>query len=245
VPAIVYNNRDELVALLGFRHIAGIKKWDPLAKSRFICMLVEKKGKKADFAEIARETGSHRNTIRDNYVAYRLYLQARDEFEVDTSKVENTFSLFFRMLSSVPMQKFIGLDKNKSPTALRSPIRKAKAAALEELIGYIHGTSKVPAVITDSRQQARLGEILESPDALEYLRRTRSFELAYALTRGEERRLIKNLQGASISLDEALKDAHRHKDSPNVVQWVERCAASMMEILENFPSVAEKLGITH
>lgn len=244
VPAIIYGSRDELVALLGFRHIAGILKWDPLAKARFVSMLVKKKGKEADFSEIARETGSRKSTIRDNYITYSLYLQARDQFEIDTSKLENNFSVFYRVLSSEPMQRFIGLNKNKSVSELKSPVSRVKAEALKELIGYIHGTREVMPVITDSRQLARLGEILESPEALDYLRRSRNFELAYALTGGEERRLIKNLKNASLYLDEALKDAHRHKESSDVVRWIERCAGAMLEILRNFPAVKTKLGLT-
>jgi hypothetical protein len=86
VPVIVHQSRDELVAILGFRHIAGIMKWDPLSKARFIHALVERKGKEADFKDISRQLGSKSTTIRDNYATYNIYRQARDDFEIDTSE---------------------------------------------------------------------------------------------------------------------------------------------------------------
>lgn len=85
VPVIIYGSKDELITFLGYRHIAGIVKWDPLSKARFIHSLIEKKGDKAEFRDVARETGSNVATIRANYIAYMVFLQAKDEYGIDTS----------------------------------------------------------------------------------------------------------------------------------------------------------------
>ncbi len=193
-------------------------KWDPLAKARFISSLVEQKGAGADFTEVARETGSRKPTIRDNYIAYCILLQARDTFEIDTSKLEKNFSVFYRALSNPSFTEFISLNKDRSPKDLRMPIPAKKATALEELIGYIHGTNKVDAVLTDSRQLTKLGEILSSKAAYNHLRVNRNLDQAYQLTGGEERRLIDNLNSASFYLDDALRDAHRYKGSARVAR---------------------------
>jgi len=240
-PVIVHSSRDELTAILGFRHITGILKWDPLSKARFINLLIEQKGEKADFAELAREIGSRRHTVRDNYVAYRLYIQARDQFDIDTRNLEKNFGVFYRALSSAPILDFIRLKKEKSPVKLRSPISKRKANALKELIEYIHGTANVGPVLTDSRQLTMLGEVLASPEALDSLRVHRHLKLAYALTGGEERSLVENLQRADFLLGETLKDVYKHKQSTKVVHWVERCAGRMFEILKYFPEVEKRL----
>jgi len=245
VPVLVYQDREELTTLLGFRHIAGILKWDPLAKARFIGSLVERKGEGADFAEVARETGSRKPTIRDNYIAFRILLQATDAFEIDTSKLEKNFSVFYRALSNPSFTEFIGLNKDRSPKDLRTPIPAKKAAALEELIGYIHGTSKIDAVLTDSRQLTKLGEILSSKDAYNHLRVNRNLDQAYQLTGGEERRLIDNLNRASFYLDDALRDTHRYKASTRVTRLVKRCAETMSEILRSFPEVQRELEGRH
>lgn len=240
-PVVVHKSRDELIAILGFRHITGILKWDPLSKARFINLLVEQRGKEADFSELARDIGSLRPTVRDNYVAYRLYIQARDQFDIDTRNLEKSFGVFYRALSSAPILDFIGLKKEESPVKLRSPISKRKANALKELIEYIHGTAEVEPVLTDSRQLTMLGEVLASPEALDSLRVHKNLKRAYALTGGEERSLMENLQRADFLLGETLKDVYKHKQSTKVAHWVERCAGRMFEILKYFPEVETRL----
>ena len=243
VPVVKYEDRNELTSFLGYRHIAGIWKWDPLAKARFINSLVERKGKNADFPLVAREIGSKRPTIRDNYIAYRILLQAKEDFGIDTAKLEKNFSVFYRALSDPSISKFIGLNKDKSPMELKNPISPRKADSLEELIGFIHGTNKASAVMTDSRQLTKLGEVLSEERAYKYLKINRNLEQAYQLTSGEERRLLDNLEHAGYYLDEALSDAHRHKTSLKVTSAVKRCTETLLEILKNFPKVRTDLGI--
>jgi hypothetical protein len=243
IPVVKYEGRDELTTFLGYRHIAGILKWDPFAKARFINSLVERKGKHADFQHVARETGSKRPTIRDNYIAYRILLQAKEDFGIDTSKLEKNFSVFYRALSNPFITNFIGLNKDKTPMELRNPISHKKADSLDELIGFIHGTNKASAVMTDSRQLTKLGEVLSEEKAYRYLKINRNLEQAYQLTGGEERRLLDNLEHAGYYLDEALSDAHRHKGSSKVVSAIKRCTETLLEILKNFPKIRTDLGI--
>ena len=91
VPVVIHRSRDELRTFLGFRHIAGILKWDPLSKARFINFLIEQKGAGAEFRDVATETGAGPNTIRDYYITYRIYLQAKDDLDVDTKEFEKNF----------------------------------------------------------------------------------------------------------------------------------------------------------
>ncbi len=241
VPVIVYKNRDELVAFLGFRHITGILKWEPLAKAIFIDTLVEKAGGIADFRHVAKTIGSNTPTIRDNYIAYRILLQARDDFDIDTSRLEKNFSVFYRALSSGSISNFIGLKKDRSPEALRKPIPSKSRDVLEKLIGYIHGTEGVEPVITDSRQLTRLGDVLADVEARRILNDTRDLAKAFEMAGGEERRVTENLSSAGFYLDEALRDAHRHTKSAKVGGLVRRCSQSLYQILLSFPSVKEEV----
>jgi len=242
VPVVIYQSRDELTTVLGYRHIAGILKWNPLAKARFINNLVEQKGDEADFVEIARETGSHSDTIMNQYIAYRTYLQARDVFHIDTSKLEKKFSVFYRAISGTrPIAQFIGLSRDKSARELQRPVPPQKANALEELIGYIHGTETVKPAIRDSRELTELGEVLASKPALSNMRLTRSLERAHELVGGKAYPLLNNLSLASYYLAEALKDARRHKDDPRVKDLVRRCVQAISQIAKHFPEAQRDL----
>jgi len=243
VPVIVYDNREELIRFLGHRHIAGIIKWDPLPKARFISSLIERKGKEADFSEVARETGSRANTIKNNYIAYCTFLQARDVFDIDTSELEKNFSIFYRAIINPVFIDFIGLNKDISPKEMRTPIPKGKASALRELIGFIHGTEEKEPVLTDSRQLSKLADVLDNKEASNHLRNFRNLEQAFQLSGGEERRLIDNLNKASVYLDDVLRDVHRYKQSKKVVKLVDRCMETMLEIIVKFPEIKKKLEI--
>lgn len=231
IPVVVHKNRSELTAVLGFRHITGILPWEPLAKARFINGLIEDK-KVKNFYEISEEVGSRQDTIRNNYVAYRVYMQAKD-FDIDISEVEKKFGVFYTALNNSDIREYIGLDFDKSLAELRNPIPKRKDDELRKLVEFLHGTSKVKRVLTDSRQISKLGEILASPEARKILEATREFDLAYRSTGGEERTLIENLTSASIHLTEAYKTVYLHCHNPNVRHLVDHCARIMDQILKS------------
>ena len=203
--------------------------------------LVEGKGKDADFVAIAREIGSRADYVRNQYLVYRTYLQAKS-LNIDTSRLENNFAVFFRALTGTrPISQFLGLPKDKTPSELRHPVPTKKTGALEEIIGYIHGTATTKPVIRDSRELAQLGQVLERKEALENLRLTRNLQRAYELAGGETRRLLDNLRSASYYLDESVKDIHRHTDDDNVKIVVERCIGTTLEIAKRFPELWESL----
>jgi len=235
VPVIGYENREELTNFLGFRHVAGILKWDPLMKARFIHHLVDRHGTKADFSDIARETGSKTPTIRDNYIAFRILCQARDKYGIDTSDLEKNFSVFYRAISDRAVIDFIDLNKNLPIAQLKNPIRPGKASALNELIGFIFGNDTEESVITDSRQLTALGEILESKEALANLRRYRSLEQATRLTGGEVRRLLENLESAIYYMKNSLQDVFQYKNDKKVKETIAKFWDAAQEIKKSFP----------
>jgi len=244
VPAVIHNKRKEIVPIIGFRHIAGIETWEPLAKARYINDLVEERGKHANFKEIADKIGTYSEpTIRRYYIAYRTYLQARDDFQIDTSKVEEDYSLFYRACAIyTSMQKFMGLSKGRSPRELRKPVPSGKADALEELIRYIYGTEKVVPVIKESRDMKQLAKVIVNRSALENLRKTRDLKRAHELVAGEVPTLINNLVEAVDYLEEVRKIVNRHRDDRKVREMVRRCDEIISQILEYFPDLRQKRG---
>jgi hypothetical protein len=205
--------------------------------------LIAQDGTQAEFANIARETGASPNTIRDYYIAYRIYLQAKDHLEIDTREFEKNFSIMIRALSDKRIDDFIHLDKKKSPFQLRNPIKTASSDALAELIGFIYGTPEERPVLNDSRQLSALGAVLADPVALENLRMNRNLDLGYALTGGQIRTLIENLSKAGYHLQEALRSVHLYPEDPKAIDAVRRCAKNMWAILKNYPKIMNE--VTH
>jgi len=229
VPVQIYDTRDEIIPFLGFRHISGVKRWEATEKARFINSLLE--GGHHTFAEVGRIVGSPANSVRDSYVAYRILRQAREEFGLDTSRLEDRFGVLLRALSSGPIKEHIALHiGDLTPVQLRQPVAEDHRAELEEVIGWIFGAGDRNPVISDSRKITKLGLVLRESDALEILRATGDFALALAQTEGEEASLLENLRRASYHLDEVKRDVDRHAGSIRVRELVERCARSIESI---------------
>jgi hypothetical protein len=238
VPVIEYQDRDSIVPYLGFRHITGVKMWEPFSKARFVDYLV--RHRKRTFREVAREIGSRAPTIRSNYAAYRLLVQARDAFDLDTGPAEQNFSVLYLSLSARGVREFIGLDLDRSERALQNPVAKSKADEVSELLLWMFGSKRQSAVLKDSRQLSDFGTILQSKEGLRALRAGADLDNALQISGGEESRLRDNLSRSSFFLDEALRDAHRHTKSKEVELFLIRIFETLNQILRNFPDVRQK-----
>jgi hypothetical protein len=238
VPILEYTNRAEVTPYLGFRHITGVMQWGPYQKARYIAQLVEDGGQ--TFAEIARIIGGRAPTVREHYIAYTLVRQSRDQLSIDTQSAEVAFGVLRRSLSDPNIRDYIGVKLDKPESTLAKPVPKGKADNVKEFFGWAFGTSDQRPVLRDSRGLTKLGTVMKSERAIEVLRSSRDLDYAFALSGGEERKLVENLNTASYNLDQALPLSIRHKQSTAVAKALTRCRDTLAEILKNFPSVANE-----
>jgi len=243
IPVVIHNDREEVRGILGFRHITGIKKWNAFMKARFINRLIETR-EGATLSGIAREVGAWVATIRNNYVAYRVYLQAKDDFSIDTSKAEKEFGVFYTALTDPNIKSYLAIDLDKDLHDLKKPIIRSKSDELRFLIEWLHGTNEIEPIITDSRQIRRFGEILVSAQARKALQVTRNFEYAFRLTGGEKRALLTNLEMADMYLTEAYKTVYRYGKDPVIKNLVRKCQATVEQMLRSLPDVEKGLTAT-
>ena len=86
IPAHVVNSRDEALQYLGFRHISGVQRWDPLAKARYLELLFDQTSGKPEqrCIEVAREIGSRRDAVRRSLDALAAYeaIEEQDFFNI-------------------------------------------------------------------------------------------------------------------------------------------------------------------
>jgi phosphoglycolate phosphatase-like HAD superfamily hydrolase len=233
VPVIVFDNREDLTSFLGYRHVAGIVSWEPLPKARFITNLVEKR---RDFESASDEIGCPVSVVRKNYIAYKALIQAR-EFRIDTSRLEQNFSVFFRALGYQNIAAYVGLRTGKTLQELKAPVPRSKRSKLADVISYVHGTEDEPPAMPESRDLKKLGEILADDNARRTLEVTRDFWKAYSDVGGESRKLLDNLLKAGKLLDEALVALHRHKRNRDVLAAVQRVADSFEQVIKQFPDI--------
>lgn len=236
VPVRIYEKREDLDNFLAYRHISGPLKWDPREKARFVNGIVERRMFKVTLVELAHDSGfSSTQTVKVYFLSYRAYLQAK-HWEIDVSRVELNYSLFYTSLAYSAVREFLSIPARESNLEkLRDPVPEVSKEALLELIEYVNGTRKRAAVIRESREISLLAEIISNKEALDALRTTRDLSFAKTVIEGEEHSFIENLQSASYYLDQALRYAHRHKGSQVAGKWVHKCSDTITEIEKHFP----------
>ena len=121
----------------GFRHVTGIKEWNPAEKAEYIANLIE--SHKMNYDEIRRKIGSKTDTVRQNYISYRLLLQMEGEDEIDLRRVEDKFSVLYLSLRSAGVQKYLQIDIQAEPGKARRPVPTSRLEALAKFALWMFG----------------------------------------------------------------------------------------------------------
>jgi len=197
---------------------------------------------------VANEIGSERDTVRDTYLAFRAYLQARDAFKIDTRGISKAFSVFFRTFQYAAIRGFVGADAvfeardgPEELAPLREPIPVDHRGQFEEVIGYVHGAGKVKKVLPESRKLKDLASVLGNTTALRVLRESRDLTLASEFVGGEESRLITFLRDAATKLEEAKTEARKRTEDQEVEQAILRCARAADALVDLFPGARRRM----
>src|SRR6266576_878216 len=92
VPYLIAESRTDVDTYLGFRHVTGIKQWNPAEKAEYIAHLVDQG---MTYRDVMRRIGSKTPTVRQNYVTYRVLLHMEDDDRIAVEKVEEKFSVLY------------------------------------------------------------------------------------------------------------------------------------------------------
>lgn len=242
IPYIEIGSREEVEAFLGFRHVTGIKEWKPAEKAEYIAHLIDDRG--MDYVEVMRKIGSKTPTVRQNYISYRLLLQIEDTTEnIPLKSIETRFSVMYLSLRTPGVQKYLQIDVQADPPKAKRPVPPKHLDALADFALWLFGDGEQPPLLPDSRDVDDFGIILESPKAVQYLKRSErpSFEVAYRMAGGDEPEIIKLIEKAADNIELALTRAHLHAKSKKLQLAVERLGADAYQLLRIFPDIRESL----
>lgn len=242
VPFIRADSRADVDAFLGFRHVTGIKEWDPPQKAEFIAHLIDDLG--LDYDAVRRRIGSKTPTVRQNYIAHRILRQMSDVEEISLKHVEERFSVLYLSLRTAGVQTYLAVDTEASVAKAKAPVPRSKRKQLINFARWLFGDDETEPVVTDSRQIDVFGSVLESTAATDYLERNPrpSLEMAARMAGRDEVETSKHIERAADEVELALGSAHRHKTSKRMHSAVERLGRDTFQLLEVFPSVRKVLG---
>jgi hypothetical protein len=237
VPVVIVADRAAVTPIIGFRHISGIMKWLPLAQAKYIARLVDRDGQ--TFPQVAQMTGLPLTDVRDRYRDQAIAAQA-SELGVPTGDLERSFSLLSVAMSSTRLREHVGAPMGSKVAPGTPPVPEDRAEDLRELLGWVFGDGIHPAVIQESREISKLGNVVAHPAGLKALRDGES--LVQAVQRVEEasldprKRLIKRLATAKNALLHAAEDIADFTDDEEVVDALE----SVEEALRGLTVVQEQ-----
>jgi hypothetical protein len=234
IPYIELDNRQEIDAFLGFRHVTGIKEWAPAEKAEFITFLINERN--YTYTEVMRRIGSKTETVRRNYIAYSILRQMEQTEGVDVSSVEKKFSVLFLSLRSAGTQAFLGVNINAEPEEARTPIDQEHISKLVEYSAWLFGDGEKEPLVSDSRQVDKFSIALASEEALKYVRSMKrpNLETAYKLAGGEESEIIDLIETAAFNIEEALSSIHLYKDVERIQKGVTRLLKDADQLRDTF-----------
>lgn len=198
IPVVVRENRKDVLPYLGFRHITGVKQWEPLAKARYLKQLFDTTSDDLEpddrYKFVARLIGSKSHHIKRSLDALAVYNIAEDNdfFEIsDLNEDSIKFSVLSTALADENIAKLTGTSKTtneklgaKATNPILNPdeINKDKTKKLFEWLFKKEKGGK--ARVAESRQIRELSKVVESPKALAAFNSGSSLSSAYRMTSG-------------------------------------------------------------
>lgn len=193
VPVISRDSRQEILPYLGFRHITGVKQWEPLSKARYIKQLFDftKSSNPMDrYSEVAKGIGSRRDHIKRNLDALAVYdvIKGNDFYGIEKLDEESIkFSILSTALADERLGLFVGTSiKNNNELLPSHPIlnkQHLKNESIEELTKWLYQKDEDRKTrVGESRNLRELAAVVDSPKALTQFRNGAALKVAYQLT---------------------------------------------------------------
>lgn len=236
VPCLVFDDENEILRYLGFRHITGIKAWSALQKARYAermyqnyKLLPEDEGLRL----LARETGSRRDTVGQMLTALKLYDRAEEKnfFGLPIMPEQIEFSVLGTALSYSALTEFLGLESRSD-----IKVKGLEERALKDLFDWlfvIEGRSK--PIVTESRNLRKLAAVVSSDTAIKELRKSGNLDQAYELSSGPEEALagslrtaLRRLETAQTLVPKVPKISHEHME---LAEGLAETAAAVQDLV--------------
>lgn len=244
IPYIEIDSREAIEAFLGFRHVTGIKQWPSEQKAKYIAKLIDEH--EISYEDVMRQIGSRTSTVQYHYISYRLLRQMEDCLEnFSPEDARGRFSVMYLSLRTQGVQKYLHIDLSANPQDIQNPVPEEHMEELENFARWLFGSKQrgQEPLFNDSRRVNDFSRVLESPEAVGYLKSKEEpdFDYAFQLAGGEEYYLVQLLSTATSNVRSVLKRVHDHKDSENIQEKAEILGIKFQQLMDVLPNVGQRL----
>ena len=207
VDCFEFPHRRDILKYLGFRHISGPRRWEPLAKARYLADLIKNFYSHLNLIEqlrwVARDIGSRRDYVAQLLTALNLYDHAKNKSFYGLQRVDEadiSFSLLTTALSYNNIVAFLNLDSRDAVTVDQLDVPNFK-----ELLSWMFAQDQNgKTVVGESRQLKTLAAVVASPNAVAELRNHGDLNRAYDFTSGPAEAFNKLLAGIEADLARSI-----------------------------------------
>lgn len=184
LPCLVFNDKEDILKYLGFRHITGIKAWKALEKARYLTQLKNEYYSDSNLQnssrEIAKMIGSRQDYVLRVLVGYKLYeiIESNGFYKI---KGLNDTSFYFNYLSDSlsrnNIENFLGVDLEKE-----NPVESIELDHIKEWTHWLFDSNRKNKIIADSKHLNLLNKVVASPSALKAFRDGETISIAVEYT---------------------------------------------------------------
>lgn len=243
VSVMVFETRDmdQIQAYLGFRHVTGVLEWPVYERAQYIAQLVDTQD--WNYKEVGDKLGIQPKNVEKHYVAFRIVRQAFEEEVPGARRMKDRFGVLVRALQTTGVISFVGVELLNDPEKSRNPVPQERLDDLRNLVRWTFGIDdEEKPLVRDSRQLTKWGKILESREAVRYLRSATNptFERAWYKSGGQLESLEETLHAAADRLEEAVPLVPEYLTEEAIEKAVRRCTGLFAQIISHFPDLARE-----
>lgn len=221
LPCIIVDDRKEVLAELGFRHVTGIKAWNSLQKAKYLKQLVEGSPQLRKLTEgerrrrLARTIGTRPDYVAKLLTGLAVYEKVEDadfygvkELREDDERGDSSFSVLYTAITSYKsIADFIGLEGTTS-----TDLRKLKGEQLRELVEWLFKeNSEGVTRVAESRDLKELARVVGNEAAREAFRTGKTLREADRLAGGPHIAFQR-------SMAESINEAKQARDVMHLVE---------------------------
>lgn len=222
LPSAIFQRREDVLDYLGYRHITGIKQWEPAAKARYLEELYMKYKISAGegvYRKIARIIGSRADYVSRLLGALRLYELVVDDPEgLALQEEEVAFSLLTLSLNYSSVAAYLGL-----PSLNQEAFDKVDREKLRHLATwlYVEQPDLGRTQLGDSRNMKFLAASVGHEEGLEALLRGEPVEEAARATIDVDALFLRALRTSRDRLLSAQSLLHRVRVTDTDIETLE------------------------
>ncbi|PJK08667.1 hypothetical protein CO608_08430 [Lysobacteraceae bacterium NML08-0793] len=207
VACFEFPQRRDVLKYLGFRHISGPRRWEPLAKARYLADLIQNFYSQLSLQDqlraVASDIGSRRDYVAQLLTALNLYDRARQQNFYGLQHVREEdidFSLLSTALSYRNIVDFLNLRSRDAVDI--SGIDESHA---RDLLSWMFAQDQQgQTVLGESRRLKTLAAVVSSERALVELRKSGDLDKAYIFTSGPAESFLQLLSRVEDTLSQCI-----------------------------------------